>query len=161
MVLEKEELALATKVKSAQYSAMDFAYFIVNYCTNNDIAINELKLQRVLYYVQLAFIYYLNKDAFYDDFVASQYGPIVQEVADEYSCYSSTKICLCYEETEIFTKAEETIILAVLSNCLEKSGWELINLSKNSDGPWYKTYQNGLGYKKVISKEMVREYALK
>lgn len=151
---------MSVQIESAKYTAMDFARYIINFCTNNGMAISDLKLQKVLYYIQLAFIFHLKRDAFVDDIEAWPYGPVVRNVYNAYSSYGSTKICLEYEDTEIFSLDELNIIKGVLSNCLKKTAWELVEMSHAVDGPWAAIYKNGKGYKKVIPIDMIRKYAL-
>lgn len=147
-------------IQNARYEAMDFAKFIINYCTNNGIAISDLKLQKILYYIQLAFISHLYRDAFVDEIEAWPYGPVIRKVYNAYSSYGSTKICLEYENTNIFDEEEEKIIYSVLYQCLSKTAWQLVEMSHATGGPWDSIYQNGIGYKQIIPKDIIRRYAL-
>lgn len=151
---------MTVQIEAARYSAMDFARYIINFCTINGIAISDLKLQKVLYYIQLAFILHLHRDAFTDEIEAWPYGPVIRDVYNAYSSYGSTKICLEYHDTEIFEEKEKEIIQSVLTNCLKRTAWELVAMSHTDDGPWANIYKNGLGYKEIIPIEMIREYAL-
>lgn len=149
------------QIKPAKYSAMDLAKYIITLCTNMGNAISDLKLQKVLYYIQLAFILNLGEEAFQEDLEAWPYGPVVREVYDNYSSYGSTKICLQYDNTDIFTEKEVEVINAVLYNCLNKDAWDLVSMSHVQGGPWDVIYKNGQGYKSVIPKELIRQYALR
>ena len=147
-------------IKPARHSAMDFAKYIIDFCTNTGNAISDLKLQKVLYYLQLGFIANLHECAFYDDMEAWPYGPVVRSVYNAYSSYGSTKICLLYEEADVFSDTEKNIIHSILFNCIEKNAWDLVDMSHVKDGPWDRVYQNGKGYKNVIPLEYIKEYAL-
>lgn len=146
------------KIKTAKFSAMDFAKFIINFCTVNEMAISELKLQRILYYIQLAFICHLQREAFTDDIEAGKYGPFIRTVHKKYSSYGSTKICLLYDKVNIFNELEEEIILSVLCQCIHKSSWELIDLCKVNGSPWKCVYEKGK--RKIIPKKLLYNYAL-
>lgn len=152
---------MGENIRPAKHSAMDFAKHIITLCTNMGNSISDLKLQKVLYYIQLAFILNLKEYAFSDEMEAWPYGPVVRSVYDAYSSYGSTKICLQYENEDVFSDREKNIIHSVLYNCINKNAWDLVEMSHVTGGPWDKIYQNGKGYKKVIPKELMREYALK
>lgn len=147
-------------IRPARHSAMDFAKYIINLCTNMGNSISDLKLQKVLYYIQLAFISQRHEDAFVDELEAWPYGPVVRSVYDAYSSYGSTKICLQYDDADVFSDEEKNIIHGVLVNCMGKNAWELVEMSHVAGGPWDKIFKNGAGYKQVIPKELIREYAL-
>lgn len=151
---------MGEQIKEARHSAMEFAEYIIDICTRMENSISDLKLQKVLYYIQLAFISSRKEDAFTDEMEAWPYGPVVRAVYDAYSSYGSTKICLRYEKSDVFDEAEKKIIHFVLLQCLEENVWDLVEMSHVANGPWDKTYQNGKGYKKVISKNLIREYAM-
>ena len=152
---------MGEQIKPAKYSAMDFAKYIINLCTNLGNSISDLKLQKVLYYIQLAFILNLGEYAFQEDMEAWPYGPVVREVYDNYSCYGSTKICLQYQDTDVFERDELNVIHGVLYNCMNKDAWDLVSMSHVQGGPWDLVYKNGLGYKKVIPKDYIAKYALR
>lgn len=152
---------MGEQIRSARHSAMDFARYIINLCTDLGNSISDLKLQKVLYYIQLAFILNLGEFAFQEDLEAWPYGPVVREVYDNYSCYGSTKICLQYQNTNIFDENELNVIHGVLYNCMNKDAWDLVSMSHVQGGPWDLVYNNGQGYKKVIPKEYIAQYALK
>ena len=147
-------------IRPARHSAMEFAKYVIDLCTNTGNAISDLKLQKVLYYIQLAFIANLHEDAFVDEMEAWPYGPVVRSVYNAYSSYGSTKICLQYEGADVFTEEERNVIHFVLHQCLDKNAWDLVDMTHVSGGPWDRVYQNGKGYKKPIPKEHIREYAL-
>lgn len=151
---------MGEQIRPARHSAMEFARYIIDLCTNIGSSISDLKLQKVLYYIQLAFILNRKEDAFVDEMEAWPYGPVVREVYNNYSSYGSTKICLQYPNANVFNEDELTIIHAVLYNCLNKNAWDLVEMTHEPGGPWDITYDQGRGYKKVINRDLIRKYAL-
>ena len=62
-----------TQIKPAKHSAMEFAKYIIDFCTNAEKAISEIRLQKVLYFIQLSFILNRKEYAFADEFEAHQF----------------------------------------------------------------------------------------
>ena len=149
---------MCVEILDAQYKAIDIAKYIVDFCTRNEIAISDLKLQKILYYIQLAFISNLNKFAFKDELEAWKYGPVVKNVYDIYSSFGSTKICLIYDDIIEFKPIEKNVINSVLLKCLPMDVWELVEMTHVPDGPWEQTYCEG--EKNIIRKDIIKEYAL-
>lgn len=66
------------------YKAISVAKYIINYSNSIDSPISNLKLQKLLYYVQAAFLVEDNKKCFDDEIVAWAFGPVVPEVYQAY-----------------------------------------------------------------------------
>ena len=61
------------------YRAMDIAKNIINKCTTDQHPISNLQLQKILYYIQKAFLEN-DRVAFEDESEAWQFGPVVPDV---------------------------------------------------------------------------------
>jgi uncharacterized phage-associated protein len=67
------------------YKALDVANYIVNYCIAKGMPISNLKLQKIMYYVQAAFLVEKNgRCAFNEPIVAWRYGPVVEGVYNKF-----------------------------------------------------------------------------
>lgn len=66
------------------YSAEDVARYIINFCIDSHNPISNLKLQKILYYVQAAFLLEEGKPCFKDEIVKWKHGPVIKEVYDSY-----------------------------------------------------------------------------
>lgn len=66
------------------YSAEDVARYIINFCIDSYNPISNLKLQKILYYVQAAFLLEEGKPCFKDEIVKWKHGPVIKEVYDNY-----------------------------------------------------------------------------
>ena len=62
------------------YKAISVAKYIINYSNSIDSPISNLKLQKLLYYVQAAFLVEEGKKCFCDEIVAWAFGPVVPDV---------------------------------------------------------------------------------
>lgn len=76
------------------YSALDVARFVINYSNEKDYGISNLKLQKILYFIQAGFLLSLKgqKPCFNDCIEAWDFGPVVPEVYQEFKQYGSGSI---------------------------------------------------------------------
>ncbi|HAZ2725892.1 Panacea domain-containing protein [Enterococcus faecalis] len=66
------------------YLAMYVADYIIDYCNEHDIEINNLKLQKVMYYLQAKSLVETDEPLFDEDLQKWKYGPVVPTVYHEY-----------------------------------------------------------------------------
>lgn len=70
------------------YSALNVANYVLGYyCEKNGHAISNLKLQKILYFLQAEFLVGRKKALFKDEIEAYDYGPVVHEVDKRYRIY--------------------------------------------------------------------------
>lgn len=75
------------------YKAMDVAKYIVNYLDNRGKSITNLKLQKILYYIQADFLTSDDKEpCFGDAIICWQHGPVVKAVYDNFKKFGAEKI---------------------------------------------------------------------
>lgn len=138
--------------------ALEVAKYILHFAYKRGDLITNLKLQKLLYYVQA---WYLakskGKPLFSENIEAWQYGPVVKEVYDIYKCFGHNPI---NDEslTDKFNLNEKLIrhIDSVLDNYMDYSASTLVK-SIHQDSPWLDTYSPN--ETKVIScKDMYNFY---
>ena len=141
-----------TKSKTKKiYEVLDVARFVINYGNEHDMFISNLKLQKILYFIQLQFL--LNdqkRPCFAENIEAWAFGPVVPEVFREFKGYMSFEIPpvktywdlshgLWYaEKKEYVTKIspeDQKTIIAVVEKCHRYSNTELGNIACNQT-PW-------------------------
>ena len=69
------------------YNVLDVADYVIKYCNNHNMPISNLKLQKILYFVQAAFLSIQGFPCFPDDFVAWNYGPVIPAVYYKYKAF--------------------------------------------------------------------------
>lgn len=74
------------------YNVLDISRYIINKSIEMGNPINNLKLQKLLYYTQAEFLVRKGEPAFKEEIVAWKYGPVVVEAYEEFKTYSSGKI---------------------------------------------------------------------
>lgn len=133
-------------------TAIDMSYYIINYCNNHDISISNLKLQKLLYYVQAAFLTN-GKEAFTDEIHPWRYGPVVSEVYQEFKIYVSGNIQDKFPDIKL-SESEAELTNRVIESYREYTPPQMINKT-HQEGPWKNASFNK---DDIIKKETIRDY---
>lgn len=144
---------------SGKYAANDIAQHLIYTCTKEEISISNLKLQKILYFLQATFLQKEDYALFSDDIEAWQFGPVVRAVYGTYCGYGAVDIYEFNAPNITFTDKETKIINKVLHDKIRYDVWELVAQTHEAGGPWDLTYKKGAGDKRVIPKEVILEYA--
>ncbi len=156
------------------YEVLDIARYIVNYYIDAGNPLTNLKLQKLLYYVQGGFLIELNRPCFRNDIINWRLGPVVREAYDEFKCYGNQSIDIRQSFVEVinydnktgeitFEQKEFNInkicsdsdlkkLDSILVAYIHTSSFELVNKT-HSENPWIETNQN-----EIISNERIRDY---
>ena len=62
------------------YSVLDVAKYVIFYSNEKKYDISNLKLQKILYFIQAEFLVSENEPCFYEEIEAWNFGPVVPEV---------------------------------------------------------------------------------
>ena len=142
------------------YSALDVARYIIWYCQEKSYAINNLKLQKVLYFVQAQFLVFGkdNKPCFSEKIEAWQYGPVVSEVYREYKIFGSAHIP-CGDMMDDFDidEPDKEMINGIVDRCNKYTAVRLVDIS-HRQAPWKDAHESG---KTVIDIAEIRNYFLR
>ena len=68
------------------------ARYVIHRCSQNERPINNLKLQKILYFIQAEFLVGTGKACFDDEIEAWASGPVVPAVYSRYMIFGSTNI---------------------------------------------------------------------
>jgi uncharacterized phage-associated protein len=134
----------------------DVAKYIINYTiTELEKTISNLKLQKMLYYVQGYSIKELSYPAFDAVIENWPYGPVVPEVYFEYNEFRGGNIDAIsnfdLDESELPRKLKR-IIEKIAKKCSTMSAFTLVNKT-HSEAPWSNTKQND-----IISNAIMSDY---
>ena len=69
------------------YDVKSVAKYVISYCREQEYVMSNLKLQKVLYFVQAAFLSTRHYPCFEEDFEAWDFGPVVPEIYHEYKIF--------------------------------------------------------------------------
>lgn len=136
-VTEKRGVIMVNNV-----SAIDLSKFIIHYYNNCQKDISNLKLQKILYYIQGYYLKRYNKVAFDAKIHNWPYGPVIKDVYYEYNIYGSKNIVLNDEIENLEIKLRSSLkdlVLKILSKCSDISALQLANKT-HSETPWANTH---------------------
>lgn len=136
---------------------------VTNYAQMREISdadeLTQMKVMKLLYYVQGTCLAVFNKKAFPNDILAWRYGPVVSEVHDKYSgqreIVGDTTKDVTAQEDYIELNADPelgTILRAVWDAFGDMSAIQLMKQT-HSERPWKETEQSD-----VISPNLMKDY---
>ncbi|MCV86824.1 DUF4065 domain-containing protein [Listeria monocytogenes] len=92
--------------KLTTYQADSIAGYIINYCKVKNYEINNLKLQKLLYYAQAKFLVEKSRPLFKENIEKWKLGPVVPEIYRLYKNYGAKNIHSPEERLEIIFNKE-------------------------------------------------------
>lgn len=156
------------------YHVLDVCRHVINYSNENDYGISNLKLQKVLYFIQAYFLTETTaqEPCFGEKIEAWDFGPVVPEAYHEYKQYGSGDIPTITSYFEFdrdniwdskrvefyddeISLSDKELIDRVVDKFSEYSATDLVTLT-HKQSPWINAYvphQNN-----EISLDSIREY---
>ena len=115
-------------------TASRIAKYIIKEALKRKMPVTNLKLQKLLYFVQGAHLLMHDKEAFPDEIIAWQYGPVVKDFYYEYAIYGANDIILINKNEKINLSLRlKKLVSFVLDNLLHVSAIALIKETKKKD----------------------------
>ena len=151
------------------YDCLDVANYIVNYSIDSGKPISNLKLQKILYYVQAASLVENDMPMFNDEICAWTYGPVVKSVYHEFKSYANAAIedyvnekytdyGLTYDPeynpNEIISDNDKKIINRVVSRYQDTSPLEMVRKTHREE-PWKSAYEK---HNSVIKGDVIKSF---
>jgi len=133
------------------YKATDVANYVVRLSNDFGDEITHLRLQKILYYIQGAFLALKGEPAFDDEIYAWEYGPAVRSVFSKYTEYEKNSIPPP-ETTIIINESDQLFIKEINNRYRDYSTTQLVNKTHN-EMPWSSTPKDG-----IITKESIRSF---
>lgn len=139
------------------YSALKIARYIIWWCNINGYSISNLKLQKILYFVQAQFLVSRRIPCFGEEIQAWEYGPVVPEVYHKYKVYGGGNIPALgsFESPVSICEEDRLLIDGIIGECVNYSASSLVELTHNQL-PWKEAYVPG--WNNTISNESIRSY---
>lgn len=140
--------------KNKIYTAIEIARYIINYANDHTLIVSNLKLQKILYFIQLEFLTEKNAPCFNDNIEAWGFGPVVPTVYKEFKKYGDLnipKIVHYYDDSDgvwnvklikyrpQINKEDRCIIDDVINECNKYSTTQLVDITCKQT-PWVKAY---------------------
>lgn len=153
------------------YKAMDVACAIVNFANEIGHPISNLKLQKILYFVQGYYMQMKRVPFFDDEIEAWPYGPVVLNVYEQFQQYGANFIPSTYgystfsfEDLEfkenqytesVFSKEDLSFIKSVVKKLNKYTASQLVTITHAQD-PWKNAIKHG--NRTIINKNSISEY---
>lgn len=168
---DRKMLKKKKKEKHYTYPVRDVSHYIIVYSNERDYGVSNLKLQKLLYFVQAFFLINDFPPCFDEKIEAWDFGPVVPEVYREYKRYGGMDIPtidyyvkfdkksiwnterIYYDD--IISEDDKEMIRAVVDKFAHCSATVLVNLTHNQD-PWINAYADG--QRNEITKEDIKRY---
>lgn len=128
--------------------AYDIACFLSllndSYEEYGDVMTN-LKLQKLVYYVQGFHLALFNKPLFSDEIYAWQYGPVVPSLYNRLKKFGKSEVKIQSDEPldDIFTETQKKLMRDVFEQLGQFSAWKLMRMT-HSESPWRETDINSV-----------------
>lgn len=137
------------------YNALDIARYIIKHENSADRSVSNLRLQKLLYFVQAQFLVSKHEPCFNGRMEAWNFGPVVPEVYHEYKMFGSTNIPDSLSDSNInLSDQDRTLIDKILDHCAQLSSTTLVSITHNQK-PWkeayVKPYDNEITNKSILS----------
>lgn len=138
------------------YSAEMVAKYIIMRCNELKKTISNLKLQKILYFVQAEFLVAKNAPCFPNKIEAWDFGPVIPDVYHKYKIYGSASIPSTLKGEDIsFSSEDKSLIDGIIDECSKYSASTLVEITHNQ-APWkdaYLPYCNA-----TISNSSIKQY---
>lgn len=154
------------------YSVLDVCRYVINYSNDKDYGISNLKLQKVLYFIQAYFLISTPEQCFRERIEAWDFGPVVPEAYREYKQFGSSNIpnVSYYVEmnfddfwkskvkkyrSEVILDGDKKRIEAVVDRFSDHSATDLVEITHNQ-APWMDAYVPNRNNE--ITPQAIKEY---
>ena len=132
--------------------------YIRNFEDEDTDDISNMKLQKLLFYAQSAFLAIKGEPLFNNKILAWQHGPVIKEVYEKYKDKGNQGI-IEYDENNLkdISKEDNDLLIDVYNLFGEYSAWGLRNLT-HSETPWKTTKRNEVIATDKMAKEFKEKY---
>ena len=138
------------------YNALTVAKYIIKRCNDTKMVISNLKLQKLLYFVQAEFLVSTGLPCFEEEIEAWDFGPVVPKVYYKYKVYGSANIP--FMNNRLITPIPEKdrkLIDGIVDRCSQYSAAILTEIT-HRQSPWMDAYNPYL--ENVITKKSIKKY---
>ena len=124
------------------YGAIEVANYIIEYEHSQKRIISDLKLQKLLYFVQANFFRRLGIPCFSDKIEAWSFGPVVVNVYHAYKYYGGLDITKLKDDVIVdISQEHKKIINEVLEKFSDTPVYELVDITHHQT-PWIYAKRN-------------------
>lgn len=138
------------------YGVLEIAKYVIKRCNDTNRTISNLKLQKLLYFVQAEFLVSTGCPCFPEEIEAWDFGPVVPEVYHKYKVYGSASIPFSNTNATFrITSSDRNLINEIVDECAQYSAATLVEIT-HKQSPWIDAYQPYCN--NVISKRSIKKF---
>ena len=116
--------------------------YIRNFKDEDTDNISNMKLQKLLFYAQSAFLAIKGQPLFRNEILAWEHGPVIKEIYDKYKNKGNQGITeYNVDDIKDISKDDTNLLIDIYNLFAEYSAWGLRNLT-HSETPWKSTKRN-------------------
>ena len=129
------------KRRGSMYSANTVAKYVINRCNRLGRTISNLKLQKILYFVQAEFLVTQNVPCFPEHIEAWDFGPVIPTVYHRFKVYGSASIPSIDTDSSIpFSRTDKKLLDGIIDECSKYSASTLVEITHRQT-PWKQAYR--------------------
>ncbi len=138
------------------YSALDIARYVIDYSWDNKNTVSNLRVQKILYFVQAEFLVSKNSACFNDEIQAWSLGPVVPSVYHEYKIFGNSPIPSRGTNGQYYSidESDKKIIEDIVNQCNEHTTATLVNITHNQT-PWIEAFNSS---NKIITTSSIKAF---
>lgn len=141
------------KIEKEIYSAMDISNYIIYKCNQEDIFINNLKLNKLLYFIQKEHLKKYNRILFIEDLLPYRYGASVENVYRVFKYYGRDNINEPIDKLINIEEESKEIIDSIILKYRNCKSMKMVILSRKEE-----SYKKAIKEKSDIIKiEWIKE----
>ena len=143
------------------YKVLDVCKYVIDYSNEKEYGISNLKLQKILYFIQAYFlIKQPSRCCFEDKIEAWDFGPVVPKAYRKYKQFGSSDIptIIDFEKSDsndCITGDDKNLIKTVIDKFADYSATDLVGLT-HKQSPWIDAYIPHMN--REITPEAIKEY---
>lgn len=137
------------------YDARKIADYVITYYDKTDWVISNLKLQKVLYFLQAQYLVSTGNKLFEDEIEAWDFGPVVPSVYHEYKIFGSACIPGFNKKMPCIASDDKVIVDTMLERLRNLSSTYLTQVTIRQN-PWMRNYSSYCT--RVIPTNEIRDY---
>ena len=154
------------------YDALDIARYVINYCNQKGYLISNLRVQKLLYFIQAYYVTEYNKPCFYNTIEAYDFGPVINDVYNEYKCHGNShipyiKTYIQYDRNNIWNSSrlefdaniifvhDQRILEFLIDSFSSYESSDLLNIIQHQT-PWIQAFYQSSDH--IITNKMLSTY---
>lgn len=142
--------------KDMAYSVSDVCRHVIHYSNEQDNGISNLKLQKVLYFIQAYFLISTSSPCFQEKIEAWDIGPVIPEAYRAYKQFGIGDIPdISYDVDDIISDADKRRMEEVVDRLADYSATDLVSLTQRQS-PWMNAYTPYMDNE--ITLDAIKEY---